>query len=104
LPKEIFEEQAKRRVKTGLLFQEVVKKNELTADAEKVEEKIQEIASTYEQPEEVIAHFNSSPEQKSQIESTVLEDAVVEYVLGQAQVTEKAMKYEEAIQAGQTQR
>ncbi|MEH6354693.1 MAG: trigger factor [Marinobacter sp.] len=104
LPKEIFEEQAKRRVKTGLLFQEVVKKNELTADAEKVEEKIQEIASTYEQPEEVIAHFNSSPEQKSQIESTVLEDVVVEYVLGQAQVTEKAMKYEEAIQAGQTQR
>ena len=104
LPKEIFEEQATRRVKTGLLFQEVVKKNELTADAEKVEEKIQEIASTYEQPEEVIAHFNSSPEQKSQIESTVLEDAVVEYVLGQAQVTEKAMKYEEAIQAGQTQR
>ncbi|EAZ97249.1 trigger factor, partial [Marinobacter sp. ELB17] len=104
LPKEIFEEQATRRVKTGLLFQEVVKKNELTADAEKVEEKIQEIASTYEQPEEVIAHFNSSPEQKSQIESTVLEDAVVEYVLGRAQITEKAMKYEEAIQAGQTQR
>ena len=103
LPKEIFEEQARRRVKTGLLFQEVVKKNELTADAEKVEEKIQEIASTYEQPEEVIAHFNSSPEQKSQIESTVLEDAVVEYVLGQAQITEKAMKYEEAIQAGQAQ-
>jgi len=104
LPKEIFEEQATRRVKTGLLFQEVVKKNELTADAEKVEEKIQEIASTYEQPEEVIAHFNSSPEETSQIESTILEDAVVEYVLGQAQVTEKAMKYEEAIQAGQTQR
>ena len=104
LPKEIFEEQAKRRVKTGLLFQEVVKKNELTADAEKVQEKIQEIASTYEQPEEVIEHFNSSEEQKTQIESTVLEDAVVEYVLGQVQVTEKAMKYEEAIQAGQIQR
>jgi trigger factor len=104
LPKEIFEEQATRRVKTGLLFQEVVKKNELTADAEKVEEKIQEIASTYEQPEEVIAHFNSSPEQKSQIESTVLENAVVEYVLNRAQVIEKVMKYEEAIQAGQTQR
>ncbi|HEV8078596.1 MAG TPA: trigger factor [Marinobacter sp.] len=104
LPKEIFAEQATRRVKIGLLFQEVVKKNELTADAEKVEEKIQEIASTYEQPEEVIAHFNSSPEEKSQIESTVLEDSVVEYVLGQTQVTDKAMSYEEAIQAGQAQR
>lgn len=104
LPKEIFEEQAKRRVKTGLLFQEVVKKNDLKADAAKVEEKIQEIASTYEQPEEVVAHFNSNPEQKAQIESSVLEDAVVDFVLSQAKVTEKQVKYEEAVQAGQPQR
>lgn len=84
LPKEIFEEQAKRRVKTGLLFQEVVKKNDLKADEAKVEEKIQEIASTYEQPDEVVAHFNSNPDQKAQVESSVLEDAVVDFVLGAA--------------------
>jgi trigger factor len=103
LPKEIFEEQAKRRVKTGLLFQEVVKKNDLKADDAKVDAKIQEIASTYEQPEEVVAHFNSSPEEKQQIESAVLEDAVVDLILEQAKVKEKKMKYEEAIQAGQQQ-
>jgi len=104
LPKEIFEEQAKRRVKTGLLFQEVVKKNDLKADDAKVEEKIQEIASTYEQPDEVIAHFNNNPDQKAQVESSVLEDAVVEHVLAQAKVSEKKMKYEEAVAAGQQQR
>lgn len=104
LPKEIFEDQAKRRVKTGLLFQEVVKKNDLKADDAKVEEKIQEIASTYEQPEEVIAHFSSNPDQKAQVESSVLEDAVVDHVLAQAKVTEKKMKYEEAVAAGQQQR
>merc|ERR1712217_708724 len=81
LPKEIFEEQAQRRVKTGLLFQEVVKANDLKADAAKVDEKIQEIASTYEQPEEVVAHFNSNQEQKTQVESVVLEEAVVDLVL-----------------------
>ncbi|MBE0484604.1 trigger factor [Marinobacter sp.] len=104
LPKEIFEDQAKRRVKTGLLFQEVVKKNELKAEPAQVDEKIQEIASTYEQPEEVIAHFSSNPDQKAQIEASVLEDAVVDLVLGQAKVVEKKMKYEEAVQAGQPQR
>lgn len=104
LPKEIFEDQAKRRVKTGLLFQEVVKKNDLKADDAKVEEKIQEIASTYEQPDEVIAHFSSNPDQKAQVESSVLEDAVVDHVLAQAKVTEKKMKYEEAVAAGQQQR
>ena len=104
LPKEIFEDQAKRRVKTGLLFQEVVKKNDLKADDAKVEEKIQEIASTYEQPDEVIAHFSSNPDQKAQVESSVLEDAVVDHVLAQAKGTEKKMKYEEAVAAGQQQR
>ncbi len=104
LPKEIFQDQATRRVKTGLLFQEVVKKNDLKAEPEQVDEKIQEIASTYEQPEEVIEHFNSNPDQKSQIESSVLEDSVVDHVLAQAKVKEKKMKYEEAVQAGQPQR
>jgi len=104
LPKEIFEDQAKRRVKTGLLFQEVVKKNDLKAEDAKVEEKIQEIASTYEQPDEVIAHFSSNPDQKAQVESSVLEDAVVDHVLAQAKVSEKKMKYEEAVAAGQQQR
>ena len=91
-------------MKTGLLFQEVVKKNDLKADDAKVEEKIQEIASTYEQPDEVIAHFSSNPDQKAQVESSVLEDAVVDHVLAQAKVTEKKMKYEEAVAAGQQQR
>ena len=103
LPAELFTDQAKRRVKTGLLFQELVKQNDLKASSEKVDEKIQEIASTYEQPEEVIAHFNSNPQQKAQIESAVLEDEVVDFVLGQAKVKEKKMKYEEAVQAGQQQ-
>src|SRR5690554_1128883 len=104
LPKEIFQDQAERRVKTGLLFQEVVKKNDLKAEDAKVEEKIQEITSTYEEPEEVVAHFSNNPDQKAQVESSVLEDAVVDYVLAQAKVSEKKVKYEEAVAAGQQQR
>ncbi|MBH86411.1 MAG: trigger factor [Alteromonadaceae bacterium] len=103
LPAELFTDQAKRRVKTGLLFQELIRQNDIKAEADKVEEKIQEIASTYESPEEVVAHYNSNPEQKAQIESVVLEDSVVEFVLSQAKVKDKKMKYEEAVQAGQPQ-
>lgn len=103
LPKEIFQDQAIRRVKTGLLFQEIVKQNDLKAEPAQVDEKIQEIASTYEDPEEVIAHFSNNPEQKSQIESTVVEDAVVDFVLASAKVTETKMKYEDAVKAAQPQ-
>lgn len=103
LPAELFTDQAKRRVKTGLLFQELIRQNDIKADADKIDEKIQEIASTYESPDEVIAHYNSNPQQKAQIESVVLEDAVVDHVLAQAKVKEKKMKYEEAVAAGQPQ-
>lgn len=103
LPKEIFQDQAIRRVKIGLLFQEIVKQNDLKAESAQVDEKIQEIASTYEEPEEVVTHFSSNPEQRAQIESTVLEDAVVDFVLAQAQVTETKMSYEDAVKAGQPQ-
>ncbi|WP_111495893.1 MULTISPECIES: trigger factor [Marinobacter] len=103
LPAELFTDQAKRRVKTGLLFQELIRQNDIKAEPAKVDEKIEEIASTYETPDEVIAHYNSNPQQKAQIESVVLEDAVVDYVLEQAKVKEKKMKYEEAVAAGQQQ-
>ncbi|WP_148863125.1 trigger factor [Marinobacter fonticola] len=104
LPAELFTDQAKRRVKTGLLFQELIRQNDIKAAPEKIDEKIQEIASTYESPDEVIAHYNSNPQEKAQIESVVLEDAVVDHVLEKAKVKEKKMKYEEAVQAGQPQR
>lgn len=101
LPAELFTDQASRRVKTGLLFQELIRQNDIKAEPAQVDEKIQEIASTYETPDEVIAHYNSNPQEKAQVESAVLEDAVVEFVMAQAKVKEKKMKYEEAVQAGQ---
>lgn len=103
LPKEIFQDQATRRVKTGLLFQEIVKANDLKADDEKVDEKIREIASTYEDPEEVVSHFTNNPDQKAQIESVVLEDTVVDFVMDQAKVKETKASYDDVIKAAQQQ-
>lgn len=101
LPAELFTEQARRRVRTGLLFQELIRQNDLKADNEKVEARIQQIASTYEQPEEVIQFYNSNPQQKSQIESVVLEDAVVDHVLAKVKVAEKKASYEDAVKPEQ---
>ncbi len=97
LPSELFKDQAEKRVKTGLIFNKIISANGLKADSEKVKEKINEIASTYEEPEEVISHYENTPEQKSQIETAVLEDSVIEFILGKAKVTEKSVSYEEAV-------
>ncbi len=101
LPSELFQDQAQRRIKTGLLFQQVVQDAELEVDSERVDEKIREIASTYQDPDEVIEYYNNDQQQKQQIESSVLEDQVVDYVLEKAKVKQKKYKYEDAVKPPQ---
>jgi len=95
LPKEIFQEQAAKRVKLGLLLSEVIKVNEIKADDDKVEKRIEEFAQSYGDPAEVVAWYKSNPQERAKIESVVLEDQLVDWVLEKAKVTETSLSFEE---------
>jgi trigger factor len=97
LPDEMFTEQAERRVKLGLILNELVAGRNLTADADKVKETIETMASTYEDPEEVVNYYYSNQQQLQQIEAMVLEDTVVETLLADATVTEQDSSYDEVL-------
>ncbi len=97
LPAELFEEQAKRRVALGLIVAEVVKQNELKPDEARVRELIQEMASAYQEPEQVVAWYYKNDQQMNEVRSVVLEEQVVDTVLQKANVTDKAVSYEEAV-------
>ena len=97
LPAEMFSEQAQKRVKIGLIVSAIVDKNSLEADAEKVRETIEEMASTYQEPEEVINYYYSNEQQLSQIQNMVLEGQIVDFVLDSAKVTDKTVSYDEAV-------
>ena len=60
LPRELFEDQAKRRVVVGLLLGEVIKSEDLKADDDKVKALIEEMATAYEDPSEVIAYYEQN--------------------------------------------
>ncbi|ORU90545.1 MAG: trigger factor [Cycloclasticus sp. symbiont of Poecilosclerida sp. M] len=95
LPKELFEEQARKRVKLGLLLAEIIKQNDIKSDDKKVTQKIEEFASTYESPEEVINWYSTNEKERSKVESVVLEEQLVDFVLEKAKVTEKTMSFDE---------
>ena len=95
LPADLFTQQAERRVSLGLILAEVVKANELTAKPEQVKALVEEFADSYEHPEEVVKWYYESPERLEGPESMVLEDNVVEFVLSKANVTEKAVSFDE---------
>ncbi|MCW8886422.1 MAG: trigger factor, partial [Motiliproteus sp.] len=87
----------------GLLVNEVIDSGELKTDQDRVDSTLEEMAGTYEQPQEVIEYYKSNPEQLAQIEALVLEDQVVESLVGQAKVSEVAVSYEEALKPAQPQ-
>ena len=101
LPKEMFTDQADRRVKIGLLMQEVIKVNELEADEARVRETLEEMAETYQDPQQVIDWYMGNEEMLGQIKGLVLEEQVVDQLLAAAKVADVTVSYEDAIKPEQ---
>lgn len=97
-----FMDQARSRVRAGLLMGELASQNKIRIDGVKVRETIETIANTYEQPDEVVQLYYGNQRLMQQVESSVLEEQVVDWVLENAKVTPKAMKFQEVI-TGATQ-
>ncbi|MBR9908131.1 MAG: trigger factor [Gammaproteobacteria bacterium] len=95
LPAELFEEQAKERVKVGLLLGEVIRGNELKVDEKKVDEIIENNASAYEDPAEVIAYYKGNQEMMQQIRNVALEEQAIEFILENAKVKAKKATFDE---------
>lgn len=102
LPRELFEEQAKRRVVVGLLLGEVIRTHELKADEARVKTLIEEMASAYEDPSEVIEFYSKNNELMNNMRNVALEEQAVEAVLEKAKVTEKATSFQELMNQTQT--
>ncbi len=97
LPDELFHDQAEKRVKIGLVVNEIITSESLEADAERVEERLNEMAAPYGEPEQVINWYRSNPEQMQSIEMGVLEDQVVDLIMSKAAVEDVSLSYEEVL-------
>jgi trigger factor len=75
-----------------------VKVNNLHARPEQVRTVVDEQAQSYEHPEEVVKWFYQSPERLRDIESMVLEDNVVAWVLAAAKVEDKPIAFDELME------
>lgn len=102
LPASLFEEQAKDRVKVGLLLGEIIKTNELKVDDNRVQELIADVASAYEDPQEVVQYYNSNQELLQSMRNVALEDQAIELVLSKAAVTDAPAKFDEIMNPPQT--
>ncbi len=97
LPPDLFKNQAAKRVKLGLLVGEIVSKENLNPSEEGIREMLAEMAQAYENPEEFIRWAMSNKERRSEAQAVVLEDNVVNWVLKEAKVEDKAVDVESLI-------
>ena len=100
IPAELFQEQAERRVRLGLVVAELVKANNLHATPEQIDAHISELAASYESPADVVRWYKSDNRRLAEVEAIVIENNVTEFVLGQAKVTAKTVAFEELMGQG----
>jgi trigger factor len=92
-PPEQFAELAERRVSLGLLVEKLITENEIELDRDRVDERIQELAAPYDEPREAMRVYRTSPDLMAQVESSVLEDQVVDLVIEQAKPKTKKIDF-----------
>ena len=97
LPADMFTEQATRRVKLGLILAQLVEEQQLQPTNDDIRDIVAEFAESYEDPAEVIEWYMGDAERQQGQAALATEAKVVEFVLGKAKVTDKALSFDEVM-------
>jgi len=99
IPPEIFQPQAERRVRLGLVVAELVRANNLRALPAQLQAHIEEMAQSYEKPSEVVRWYLGDRQRMAEVEAAVVENNVAEFVLSKARVTDKVLPFDDLMSA-----
>ena len=94
-PEAMFQEEASRRVKLGLLINKIANDSEIKPEKELVDAKLKEMSMQYgESAQQMIDWYNSDPSRLAGVESIVVEELVAKHVALEAKVnvTEKTFQ------------
>jgi trigger factor len=104
-PRQQFEEPARRRVALGLLMTQIVQTEQIKLDRERVQTRLNDLIAGYpeQQQDEMRRAYQQNQDAMRQIESAAIEDQVIDWVLGRANITDKPMTFKEITGFGQEQ-
>jgi len=99
LQPEMFKERAEKRVKLGLILSEVVQKHGLQARPEQTKAMIEDYAKGFDEAEQIIRWYAADPKRMVEVENLVLEENLVEWVMGQAKTTDKQAEFNDLMES-----
>ncbi len=97
LPRELFEEQARRRVTISLLLDEVVSSNQLKVESSRIKSLIEEMAAAYENPTKAVDFYSKNKNAINNMHNLALEEQAIEVLLSKVKVTEKTMTFDKLV-------
>ena len=95
-----FVEPARRRVALGLLINEIIKAEKIELDQAKVTARLDDVVSTYKDPQEALRAYRQNREAMQQVEMLVLEDQVVDWLLGRVKTTDQPTNFKAVMNFG----
>ncbi|HEX7385400.1 MAG TPA: trigger factor, partial [Burkholderiaceae bacterium] len=98
LPTELFQAQAERRVRLGLVVAELVRANSLQARPEQLQKHIEEMSQSYEKPAEVMRWYLGDRQRMAEVEAVVVENNVTDHVMSHAKIADKTLAFDELMQ------
>lgn len=98
LPDRLFEQEAQRRVRVGLLLRHIVETQGMVVDQERVQAELDRVARTYDDPEGFKAYFMQNQQAVTGLEMAVLEEQVAEWVMQQGTIVEKPSSFTDVMQ------
>ncbi|MEZ5498940.1 MAG: trigger factor [Steroidobacteraceae bacterium] len=101
--REPFVEPARRRVALGLILGEIIRRENLAAAPQRVAARIEEIASAYPEPQQVRKFYADNREAMRQVESSVLEEQVIDWLVERARISDQPASFRELTGFGRTE-
>ncbi len=103
LKTQLFETEARRRVALGLLISQLVARQGIAVDEQRVRARLNAVATSYQDPAEVLRWYEQTPNALDNVRALVLEEQVADWVLERAQVTDRTSSFAEITASGPQQ-
>lgn len=98
-PLENFREMAERRVRLGLLVQQLISDKDIQLDQDRLRGKVEEMFAGYDQGEQLVSAYLGNQDFISRLGPVVLEEQAVEWLIENGQVEEKETAFKDYMQA-----
>lgn len=93
----LFEARARERVQLGYLLNKLFEEKNIQLDQERVNERLESIASTYESPDEVRTFYRNDKNAKANLEAAVMEEQLIDELYQAVKITEENKDFQEVM-------